>query len=318
MSEQPLNGGRQRPVRPGGTASEDVVALMVFKDPEHVDWLVRWLVAGGAQVVLHIDKKSMERFSGHLSAWKAVQAVHVVRDNVSVNWAGFSQVEATLRCLTWALEHLPNFQRLHLMSGECLPLQRLADNASAMEQRAPDGMADLIECRERAGMAWRINRYHLFGENPRNREHWHNLAFRWFRDLQRILRLPPRGNFAPEDIVFGSQWWSMHRSSLVRMLAQPALRSYCRKFRFTRCSDEHFFQILHQAQGLRAAGSHRFVEFPDGRASPRYLDLQELQRLREQGYLFARKVAPAVARAYWTQGNATVPKEDAAGHRCSE
>ena len=282
------------------SAPKDVVALMVFKDADHVDWLLRWLVAGGAHVVLHIDKKSMERFAGHLSAWNVMQAVHVLRTNVTVNWAGFSQVEATLRCVTWALEHLPNFQRLHLMSGECLPLRPLADIASSMDQMAPAGAADLIECRDRPGAAWRINRYNIFGENPRNREHWHNVAFRWFRDLQVTLRLPTRSNFAPDDIVFGGQWWSMRRSSLVKMLAQPALQSYCRKFRFTRCSDEHFFQILHKSQGLRAAGSHRFVEFPDGRASPRHLDLQELQRLRDQGYLFARKVAPEIAQAYWT------------------
>jgi len=277
----------------------DVVLLMVYKQSDHVDWLVRWLVAQGAFVVLHVDRKAQGAFAPHLPSWQAMSSVHVLQNNVTVNWAGFSQVEATLRGVTWALDHLPDFARLHLMSGECLALAPMAEIATRMNRLAHAGEADLIECRSRPGAAWRINRYNILGENPHNREHLHNLAFRWFRDLQVRLGLPVRGNFRPEDIVFGGQWWSMHRSSLVGMLDQPDLAFYCRKFRWTRCSDEHFFQIRHRAVGLRAAGSQRFLEVRDGAASPRYLPLKELQQRYDEGYLFARKVTPEVSQAYW-------------------
>lgn len=292
-----MSGVQPRPESVQG----DIVVLMVFKQPEHVDWLLRWLVAQGAFVVLHVDKKVQPAFTAHLARWQVMRGVHVLQNTVKVNWAGFSQVEATLRCVTWALNHLPNFARLHLMSGECHPLRPLCDIAARMNQLAPAGEADLIECRSWPGAAWRINRYNILGESPHNREHWHNLAFRWFRDLQGRLRVPVRSDFAPEDIVFGGQWWSMHRSSLVLMLAQPDLPAFCRKFRWTRCSDEHFFQIRHRATGLAAAGSQRFVQVPDGVASPRYLPLDELQQLHDQGFLFARKVTPEVAQTYWRE-----------------
>jgi hypothetical protein len=278
---------------------------MVFKQPEHVNWLLQLLTAQGASVVLHVDRKALPAFAAWLPRWRERPRVHLVPDPVVVNWAGFSQVQATLRCLRLALERVPNFTHLHLMSGECLPLRPLADIGAEMDRLTRAGESDLIESRRRPGVDWRINRFNVLGEHPRNREPLHNAVFLRLRNLQSRLGLPPRRNFRADEILYGSQWWSLHRDTVERMLRWPSLPDFQRRFRFTRCADEHFFQMLHQRLGLRASDPLRYCEFPPGVASPRLLPLPELQRLRAEGCLFARKVQPAVARAFWEHIAAT-------------
>jgi hypothetical protein len=272
---------------------------MVFKQPEQVDWQLRWLLAQGAAVVLHIDRKALPAFGPLLARWRVEPLLHPVPDPVVVNWAGFSQVEATLRCLRTALDREPGFRHLHLMSGECVPLRPMAEIAQAVDRLSAAGVSDLIESRAWPAMNLRINRFNILGESPRNREPAFNAAFVRLRKLQFRLGLPERKNFRPEEILFGGQWWTAHRATVERMLQGPAMDDFVRRFRWTRCADEHFFQMLRHRLGLRAVGSHRFCEVPPGLASLRYMALPDLHRLRDEGYLFARKVAPQVARSYW-------------------
>jgi hypothetical protein len=279
-------------------AVPDVIVLMVFKQPIHVDWLLARLMGQGAHVVLHVDRKALPAFTPFFKRWRGEPALHLVPDPVVVNWAGFSQVRATLRCLRLALERVPAFRHLHLMSGECLPLRPLDQIADAMEGATRAGESDLIESRRFPSLDWRINRFNILGEHPRNREWLYNAAFLRARNLQVRLGLPARSNFSPEEILYGSQWWSAHRCTVQQMMGWPGLADFIRSFAWTRCADEHFFQMLHHRLGLRAAGSGRYFDIPLGVASPRYLSSDELPRLRDQGHLFARKVAPEVAQGY--------------------
>jgi hypothetical protein len=275
-----------------------VVVLMVFRNPEQVRWQIQWLLEQGVHVVLHVDAKFLASFAPLLAEFSDHPGVSPVSDPVRVNWAGFSQVRAVLAGVKLALDRRPSFSHLHVMSGECLPLQTF----DVIEQRwAHDHPeADLIESRLRPGYEWRINRFNILGENPRNREHWHNLAFKSVRDLQ-IRWLSPRKNFRDSEVLFGSQWWSLRAASLRSMLLNTDLEAFIRMFRWTRCADEHFFQILHHRAGLRAAGNLRYDDFPAGHASPRYLDPSDLLAASDRGYLYARKVSLEVARTYWRE-----------------
>ena len=153
---------------------------------------------------------------------------------------------------------------------------------------------DLIECSLRPGYEWRINRYNILGENPRNRQHYHIKAFKWVRDLQRSF--PPRSNFLADRIFFGSQWWSLRKTTLDQMMARD-MNAFSKRFSWTRCADEHFFQILFAETGLETAGSLRYVDFQNT-ASPKYLSPGELIAATEQGALFARKVDVATSSSF--------------------
>jgi hypothetical protein len=146
----------------------------------------------------------------------------------------------------------------------------------------------------RPGYEWRTSRYNLFGESPHNLRHWHNQFIKWARDAQ-LRWLPPRPNFAFDEVWFGSSWWLLRGESVRAICAGLDQERLARDFRWSRCADEHFFQILDRRAGLEATSSHRFDDFPPGAASPRYLALEELLVARAQGLHFARKVTPEVA-----------------------
>lgn len=269
------------------------VILMVHKSPDHVEWLAHQLAALGAFVVLHVDRRERAAFDGlRLPREAGVPVAHLLEQPVVVNWSGFSQVRATALGINWIREHLPSVRYLHLMSGECLPLRRFAEIEPLMLD-AGGAPVDLLDSSRKPWLDWRINRFCLFGEHSKNRTDLYNAIFRRVVALQ--SRLPARRNVPPADLRQGSQWWSLHRSSVEAMYASVDLRRFNAGFRWTRCADEHYFQILHHRAGLRTRGNLRDIEFQPGMASPNYLGLERLEAARRGGQAFARKVQPAVA-----------------------
>ena len=191
---------------------------------------------------------------------------------VSVNWAGFSIVEAILRGITSAFEKFGTYDYLHLLSGQCVPLLSLDEMSQHLQ--TSEYYPDLIECGLRSGFEWRINRFNILGEYPHNRDPWPNMLFKRVLWLQKPF--PKRLNFTDDEVMAGSGWWSLRFETIRTMLDSVNLNKFKRKFRWTRCADEHFFQILFSRTGLNSQGSGRYIIFDHGAASPRLLSLQEL------------------------------------------
>ena len=274
------------------TPHSHVVLVQAHHLPERVAWLVNHLRTQGVFVVVHIDAKATPLFKVCAEYFSHVPNVHFLEAPVTVNWAGFSQVRATMKGVNWVRRNLPDFEYLHLLSGECLPLLPFTEIDKTLRTKLKD--RDLIECGLRPGYEWRINRYNILGESPRNRQHYHIKAFKWVRDLQSSFS--PRSNFSADRIFFGSQWWSLRKTTIDLMMARD-MNEFSKRFSWTRCADEHFFQILFAETGLETAGSRRYVDFQNA-ASPKYLLLGELVTAIEQGALFARKVDMATSSAF--------------------
>lgn len=271
-----------------------VFLILAHGQPAQVNLLIACLLAQGGQVVLHIDKKNIGAFTDSIARWQADRNFHLVGNPVTVNWAGFSIVEATLRGISCALEQCGNFDYLHLLSGQCTPLLSLDE----MSQHLAAGNAspDLIECRRRPGYEWRINRFNILGEYPHNRDPWPNMLFKRFLWLQKPF--PKRRNFTDDEVMEGSAWWSLRFETINTMLNTVELSKYKRKFRWTRCADEHFFQMLFSRTGRKAQGSGRYIVFDQGAASPKLLSHQDLIDARRASFLFARKVSQEVAAEF--------------------
>ena len=280
---------------PPVTPHSHIVLLQAHHLPERVSWLIDHVSTQGVFVVVHVDAKATADFETCAAHFADARNVHFLDDPVKVNWSGFSQVRATLKGIEWIRTHLPDFDYLHLLSGECLPLLPFVEIDKRLRTTLKG--KDLIECRLRPGYEWRINRYNILGENPRNRQYYFVKAFKWVRDLQGPIA--PRKNFPVDGIFFGSQWWSFRKASLERMLARD-MNEFAKRFRWTRCADEHFFQILFAQAGLEAAGSHRYADFQNA-ANPKYLLRNELFSAAEGGAFFARKVDLDTSKAFVEQ-----------------
>ena len=106
--------------RPGGTTRVADVVL-AHSDPAHFGRLMRRLDDPRTAAFVHVDAKAdLAPFRREASG---LDGVHFVQDPVRVMWAGFSQVESTLRSLEAAIAATDkSCSHIVVMSGADHPL----------------------------------------------------------------------------------------------------------------------------------------------------------------------------------------------------
>ena len=238
-------------------------------------------------VYLHIDYKSEELFKKIKIEFQNLNYVTVIENRVSVNWSGFSQVEATLNLLKEVQSAHKYYDYIHFMSGQDLLLmkQRELDQyliSNGLEKQ-------YIEVNDIGNLWWRLKCYSFFRENPKNR----TLIFRFADIFTRLLQIPfvRRTNFIDYDIYKGAQWFSITMDCMNYILAKSD-DNFIKRFKYTACPDEHFFQVLIMNSNFKdrvLRYNSRFVIFDGLNASPRVLTMNEYNQFMNGEYMFARK-----------------------------
>jgi hypothetical protein len=261
--------------------------------------LVRALAAPWAHVFVHIDAKA--DLATFIPELLDVPDVTLVTDRVAVHWGGWSQVDASLRLITAALEYDPSFARFVLLSGSCYPLRSnealhdylFADNTEHITvSRMPDA------AREKS--MTRLTRWHFEGGNrvPGGKA-------AGLRLLNRIAALGPArdamaalGGFAP---YAGSNWWALTGEAVQeirRVVATcPELVAL---FRHSAFPDESFFHtiVANTFVPARVGTTLTFADWSPGPQRPHPMTERHLATLLDpaQGndgsgprFFFARK-----------------------------
>lgn len=267
------------------------VLMMVHKDAERVQAFIYWLLQYRISVVVHVDRNQSSLHSA-LTQYFAQQPMVCIIDNpVSVNWSGVSQVKAEVALIEKAGQIFPETDYYHLVSGECQPLVEPGKWDFFLDGKS------YLECEELPEYEWRIRRFMPFGESTRNRTLPYRLASRALREIQRVM--PMRSNFGEEAKLKGGNWFSLCRADV--MAIRPHLDdAFVKRFKMTRCADEHFLQILFAQLGIRFNHHNlRYCVWHEGKASPEYLTIEQLTKAQEsEQYLFARKVDSKVSKEY--------------------
>ena len=271
--------------------------LLCHKDPDGITAQVRELTAAGDCVVLHFDANApAEAFARLQGALSGNARVAFASPRHRCGWGEWSLVAATLSALRTALTAFPDATHLYMLSGDCRPIK----TAEYAHRLLDDDPADRIESHDFFTSGWirtgmREDRLHY-------RHHFNERSHKWLfytsLELQRRLglkRSPP----ADLDIMIGSQWWCLRRSTAEAILAFLARRpDVIRFFRTTWIPDETFFQTLvrHLVPETEIRNhSPTFLMFTDyGMPVTFYNDHYDL--LLAQSHLFARKISPEATR----------------------
>ncbi len=267
--------------------------LLAHKDPQGVIAQALRLTRTGDFVAIHFDRRADPRACADIRQALAGQpGILFPRRRMKCGWGEWSLVAATLETLREAEAAFPQATHFYLLSGDCLPIKS-AEYARAVL----DGTeCDFIEAVDFFEGGWiktgireeRLIYRHVFNERTQKRLFYASLG------LQRRLRLSrplPKG----VQIMIGSQWWCLRRSTVEAVLdlirRRPDLPRF---FRRTWIPDETFFQTLvaHVVPRTeRRSRSPTFLMFTDyGMPVTFYNDHYDL--LLRQDYLFARKVSP--------------------------
>ncbi|WP_192813089.1 beta-1,6-N-acetylglucosaminyltransferase [Arthrobacter sp. TB 23] len=277
--------------------------VLAHYNPAQFAELLTALEHQGSTVIVHIDQKVDD--APFRAAAGTSGNVRFIPDRfrVRVNWGGWSQVEASLSLLRFAVNG-PDFaaeDRLVLLSGDSYPVQEqsvIHDYFAALDDQQ---FINCLPMDPATKPSSRFTRFHLEYDPHR----------KFMSVLPRLVNRcgVPRNHeraLNGRRVYCGSQWWMLTGEAVTWILdeidADPAFTRYCR---FTRIPDEFFFHTLladspftHQLKR-----SLMYSSWTDASgASPEVLRKRHIKDLKvaslmvnQRGYgvalaLFARKV----------------------------
>ncbi len=267
--------------------------LLTHKDPEGIIAQAERLTSTGDFVAIHFDARASQADYARLrAALQTNPAVTFARKRHKCGWGEWSLVAATLEAVRAALTAFPQATHVYMLSGDCMQI-KTAEYAHRFLD-AED--ADYIECFDFYASDWiktgfkeeRLAYRHWF--NERTQKTLFYTSVDWQRRLGLTRRVP-----ADLQMMIGSQWWCLRRSTIEAVLDFVARRrDVMRFFRTTWIPDETFFQtivphLIPETEIRRRTLT--FLMFTDyGMPVTFYNDHYDL--LVSQDYLFARKISP--------------------------
>jgi hypothetical protein len=282
------------------------IALLIAAHtyPELLVRLVKRLEDPAASIFIHIDKRADIRSFAALLRDRKSRDVHLV-PRVCSRWGTFGQVNASLSLLRAALATDKEASMFVLLSGQDYPL---LPPKSMVEYFEKNRNASFLTWERLPWSNWsdaggfeRLTHFHFF--LGRNRVEYpspelavkHRLFYslcRWFLPAARTL---------PKNMTFygGTSWWSLSREAAEHIFSfLRANRDYVKIFRYSKASDEIFFQtILLNWNHAKLMNNDLRCVFWDGRRGnyPAVLVGEDFDEIKNSGMLFARKVQPDVS-----------------------
>ncbi len=278
--------------------------ILAHAHPELLTRLIRRLDDPRALFYVHIDAKTdLKIFKDAVGSDKVVFLSGANR--VSINWCGFSMVQASLNLLASAFGDV-NASRFVLLSGTDYPAvsaSRIVEALSADHefikvdrQLNPDGNGEFDRCANRL----------FLGDIPLLNPRSGNVLLRKISNrlagkLKRHLQQP---------IYYGSSWWALTRVAVSQILevykrSPQRVRQFC----FARSPDEMVFQTLVKASDRAShiafdatvpgfapasnqAANHYVNWDRPNPLLPRTVDENDYENIVELGALFVRKIDP--------------------------
>jgi len=210
--------------------------ILAYDQPRHLGRLVDQLDDGNATFLIHVDRKSdIAPFRQAVASKRAA----FLNERLSINWGGWSMVQATLTMLRRA--HADGTSDYYqLLSDSCYPIKSNRDIAGKLQANARNYVTINQELTPQLPHFGRIGQYHWPDLVPaRTLRQFHKVSSR----LQRRLpaRRPPRGL----RLYKGWQWWCLSRACTEYILSYiDSHPEVVRFFRYTSIPDETFFHTI--------------------------------------------------------------------------
>ncbi|WP_205793209.1 beta-1,6-N-acetylglucosaminyltransferase [Pontivivens nitratireducens] len=253
-----------------------------------VEELARHFASGGCRVVVHVDVQTPSRdFDALKTALSDTGTIFAARQRCE--WGTFALHNTAMETSRLLIDTFEDVDHVCLISGSCLPIQSL-DKLKSYLAANPD--TDFAESRLIGVDEWvheglseeRFTLYFPFG--------WRSNRWLFDRavDIQRLLRVN-RTVPAHLQIAVGSQWWTLSRGTLRRILDDPKKRETDAYFRKCWIVDESYVQTMVRTHSRTLVNrSLCLTEFdPQGKPFTFYDDHAHLLQ-RDEEHFFARKI----------------------------
>jgi len=266
--------------------------LLCHKNPDLIVEQAKLLTAAGDYVSVHFDARASKAdYDQITSALRDTENVCFAKRK-KCGWGEWSLVQGTLNALRKGYKTFDDATHFYMLSGDCQPIKPVKHMHNFLDNRS----MDYIEHNDYFESNWikvglkeeRLIYRHWFNERGNKGLFYASVKTQRALGMARDL---PEGL----QIMIGSQWWCLRRSTITKLLDFIKQRPDIPKFfKTTWIPDETFFQTLVLHLIPRDEVTSRtltFLSFSDyGIPTVFYAD--HLGFLLSQNHLFARKISP--------------------------
>jgi len=261
--------------------------LLVHEYNSQLLRLIQRLQHAEADIYIHVDLKTpIENFA----LLKQLPQVYFIEKRVKVYWGAFAIVQATLNGFEHILSSGKQYGYINLLSGQDYPLQPAEAIHAFFANNPGKAFMEFYSVNN----VWkeaipRINIYHLANYTFAGRY----AVEKWMNKL-----LPQRKMPYGLEAVGRSQWFSIVPQFAQYILdyikTHPRIVSF---FKLSWAPDELFFQTILYNSPHRDAmvnDNLRYIDWSQGKASPKTFTLEDLPVLLSSGKLYARKFSEKI------------------------
>jgi hypothetical protein len=258
--------------------------IIAHKEPAQVERLVKRLSHEAGDVFIHLDKKSDLAAFSYLADQ---QRVRFIRNRQCIRWAGYSFTKAILTGMKEVLEAGP-YDFINLMSGQEYPIKP----ADTLVDFLQNNQGHTFMSYEAEGSPW-------WQQNINRVEQYHSTDFNFKGQYQLqalVNRVLPKRKFPLSYPLYGgncAMYWTMSKACARYVVdfvdRHPVIERFAR---FTWAPDEFLIPTILMNSPYRERvinNNLRYIDWSQGGPNPKFLTLQDLDKLKATDSFFARK-----------------------------
>lgn len=218
--------------------------ILAHNQPLHLSRLIAALQTEDAYIFLHIDKKA-----GDMICPPVASSVTLIQNTVTVNWGGFSIVQATLNLMQEAAAS-GEYDYFILLSGADYPLRSNAYILRFLQRYEGREFMNLYTMPEMNKTFDRVEYFYLEKKFKFAVPSLSKRANTVMRELNKLLRSPCLKRSYPQQyahftLYAGSQWWALSKACVDYLLQFVTDNSqYVDFYKHTAIPDEMFFHTI--------------------------------------------------------------------------
>lgn len=257
--------------------------ILTYTDPFQTERMIRNMWHADFDFYIHVDKKF--DIEPHLFL-KEIANVYFIADRVDVKWAGFNTVIATFRCIREIVETGIKYDFINFLSGQDYPIKP----AQVMRDFYFENIGKEFLSYRDIKNEWKEGLIRM------EKYYFSNFEFKGKSRLEKAINFFMPSRKFPYDLhPYGkSMFWMLSPDAAVyvesKVRNDPKLMSF---FSLCWASDEFVFQTILISSPFKnniVNENHRYIDWSQGGASPKILDINDFDNIKESDMLFARKL----------------------------
>lgn len=260
--------------------------IIAHKNPLQLERLLKKMQHPNFDFYIHLDKKIDMADFKYL---EEIDRVKFIKNRVVCNWGGYSTLQAMLNSLREVLNNEIDYTFYNLLSGQDYPIK---SNEEIYDFLLGNKDKSFIYYETDSDSEWwkhavqRFQRYHLTDFN------FYGKSF-----IERMLnKILPLRKFPVAMKLYGgskSSWWTINNQSASYLAWFFTKGNNLERFlKFCWGTDEFIIPTILINSPFKdwvVNDNLRYIDFPDGEANPKILDMEDMDKMLASNMLFARK-----------------------------